>query len=61
MSIPAIPLVTTPIRLPNERLWHLHRKCAAGNATAAELDELDRMSAALEAGQDLHRIYGSEE
>jgi len=50
--IPVIPLVTVEVRLPNERLWELHAKCAARTATPDEIDELDAMCAQLEAQGD---------
>lgn len=50
--IPTIPLLTTPIRLPNPRMWNLERKRIAGTATPSELRELDSMCRSLEADQD---------
>lgn len=46
--IPAIPLVTTPVRQLDEDLWRLHQKCAEGTATPSELRELDRRIAVAE-------------
>ena len=40
--------VSVAVRMPNERLFALHRKCAAGTATTAELDELEAICAELE-------------
>ena len=49
-----VPPITVAVRPLNERLWELHRKCAARTATDAELTELELMCRALDADQDIH-------
>ena len=51
-GIPTIEPVTVQVRPLNERLLALAAKEADGNATAAEVLELDVLCAALEAEQD---------
>ena len=41
------PRVAQPVQL-DERFWALHRKCATGTITEAEMAELDAMCAAKE-------------
>lgn len=47
-----IPRITTPIRMPDERLWELHAKHANRTITGTEKLELDCRCAAMEAEQD---------
>lgn len=41
--------ITERVRMPDQRYFALHRKCADGSATSADLDELEAMIAAKEA------------
>lgn len=60
MTIPRIAPITVEPRLPNARLWELHRKCIDRTATQAEMDELDLMCRALETGQEIHPNEGEQ-
>lgn len=60
MTIPHIPLVTTPVRQINERLFYLHRLCATGTASRVQLDELDRLCAVMGTSQDNKTIGGAD-
>lgn len=44
------PVLVKP-RLPDQRYWSLHQKCAAGTITPGEIAELDAMQAAKERGE----------